>query len=264
MPMDRNTVFSPNLFQNKTALITGGGTGIGYAISQVLGSLGAHVILVSRTTDTLQKATTNLREQNMKANYLSANIRKEQEVKELFDVISSKYNGCDFLINNAGGQFAAEALKISANGFRAVVDLNLQGTWHMSTQFAQMLIDKGKEGRIINIVLCLKSGLPGMAHAGAARAGVVNLTKSLAYEWGEHGITVNAIAPGTIETSGLDQYDPEVIQQNMERLPVSRLGTPLEVAQAAAYLLSPAGSFITGTTLEIDGGEHLLGAINQL
>ncbi|HLR69836.1 MAG TPA: SDR family oxidoreductase, partial [Pseudogracilibacillus sp.] len=106
--------------------------------------------------------------------------------------------------------------------------------------------------------------LPGMAHAGAARAGVVNLTKSLAYEWGEHGITVNAIAPGTIETSGLDQYEPEVIKQNMDRLPVSRLGTPLEVAQAAAYLLSPAGNFITGTTLEIDGGEHLLGAINQL
>lgn len=262
--MNRDTVFSPKLFMDKTALISGGGTGIGFAIAHLLGTLGAHVLLVSRTTETLIKAVANLRKENIVADYVPANIRDEKEVKELFGVVSTKWNGCDFLINNAGGQFAAPALNISANGFRSVVDLNLQGTWQMSSAFAHMLLEKGNKGRIVNIVLCLQSGIPGMVHAGAARAGVVNMTKSLAYEWGNYGITVNAIAPGTIETSGLAQYDSNAIHKSVNRLPINRIGTPLEVAEAAAYLLSPAGGYVTGTTLEIDGGEHLLGATNQI
>ncbi|VEF49532.1 short-chain dehydrogenase/reductase SDR [Bacillus freudenreichii] len=262
--MGQETIFAPQLFKGKTALITGGGTGIGLAISQLLGQLGAHVILVSRTAETLEKAVTDLRSENIQADFIPANIRKEQEVEEVFEKVSERWGGCDFLINNAGGQFAAPALDISANGFRAVVDLNLQGTWQMSSAFARMLIEEGRAGRIINIVLCLKSGMPGMVHAAAARAGVVNMTKTLAYEWGGHGINVNAIAPGTIETSGLQQYDSNQLEQSINRLPISRMGKPEEVAEAAAYLLSPAGSYITGTTLEIDGGEHLMGATNQV
>src|SRR5699024_9476420 len=191
------------------------------------------------------------------ADYLLTNIRSEKEITRLFENVITKWGGCDFLINNAGGQFAAPALEISANGFRAVVDLNLQGTWQMSSAFAHMVTKQGREARIINIVLSLSSGMPGMVHAGAARAGVVNMTKTLAYEWGEHGIDVNAIAPGTIDTSGLDHYGSNELKKDVDRLPILRIGMPFEVAEAAVYLLSPAGNYITGTTLEIDGGEHL-------
>lgn len=261
--MKEEKIFASGLFVGKSALITGGGTGIGFAIARLLGKLGAHVILVARTTKTLENAVIELQNENINADYVSVNIREVQEVTELFEIVYSKWGGCDFLINNAGGQFTASALDITANGFRSVVDLNLQGTWQMSSAFAHMLIKKGQGGRIINIVLCLQSGIPGMVHAGAARAGVINMTKTLAYEWGGHGILVNAIAPGTIATSGLDQYDADQIQQSVARLPISRIGRTEEVATAVTYLLCEAGSYITGTTLEIDGGEHLLGALEQ-
>ncbi|GGJ93513.1 2,4-dienoyl-CoA reductase [Lentibacillus kapialis] len=260
----KQEIFAPGLLTGKSVLITGGGTGIGLAMAQLLGELGAHVILVARTAETLEEAVTKLHTEHISADCIPVNIREEQEVTELFDTVSAKWGGCDFLINNAGGQFTAQALNISANGFRSVVDLNLQGTWQMSSAFARMLIEKGRVGRIINIVLCLQSGVPGMVHAGAARAGVMNMTKTLAYEWGEHGILVNAIAPGTIATSGLKQYNTDQIQKGVSRLPVSRIGRADEIAMAAAYLLSPAGSYITGTTLEVDGGEHLLGASDQI
>lgn len=262
--MKLGTIFAPDLFKGKKILVTGGGTGIGFAIAQTLGSLGAQVLLVSRTEDTLQDAIKTLIENNIHATYFPANIRSVEEVQEVFKFVSSKWGPCDFLINNAGGQFAAPAIDISSNGFRAVVDLNLQGTWQMSSAFAHQLLDYKKKGRIVNIVLCLQSGIPGMVHAGAARAGVVNMTKSLAYEWGKYGISVNAIAPGTIQTSGLAQYSQEEIDKNIERLPLARIGKPTDVAESVAFLLSPAGSYITGSTLEVDGGEHLLGAINQI
>lgn len=262
--MENSPVFVPNLFKGKKALITGGGTGIGFAIAQILGRLGAEVIIAARTIETLEKAVLQLQSENIVAEYIPVNIRDKTEVEKLFEAVTGKWQSFDFLINNAGGQFAAPALEISSGGFRAVVDLNLQGTWHMSSAFAHMLTEKKQKGRIINIVLCLKSGMPGMVHAAAARSGVVNMTKTLAYEWGSLGITVNAIAPGTIDTEGLEQYDANRLEQSINELPIQRVGTAYEVAQAVTYLLSPAGSYITGTTLEIDGGEHLLGARNQL
>ncbi|HLR62393.1 MAG TPA: SDR family oxidoreductase [Lentibacillus sp.] len=262
--MEHENIFAPQLFAGKSALITGGGTGIGLTIARLLGSLGAHVMLVGRTKETLEQAVSDLQAENIHADFIPANIRAEQEVAELFEAVSGRWGGCDFLVNNAGGQFAAPALDISANGFRSVIDLNLQGTWQMSTAFAHMVIGHGSPGRIVNIVLCLKSGIPGMVHAGAARAGVLNMTKTLAYEWGKYGITINAIAPGTIATAGLNQYDNNKIQKSVGRLPIARFGTADEVAASAAYLLSPAGSYMTGTTLEVDGGEHLLGASEQI
>jgi NAD(P)-dependent dehydrogenase (short-subunit alcohol dehydrogenase family) len=254
------TVFRADLFRDRLALVTGGGTGIGFAIAQLLGQLGAKLILASRTEESLERAAASLGEQGIEAIVQPLNIREEAEIEAAFDKMASEHGVPDVLVNNAGGQFAAPALDISANGWRAVVDLNLNGTWYMSRAFGRRLIEAKRPGCIVNIVLALESGIPGMAHAGAARAGVVNLTKTLAYEWGPHGVTVNAIAPGTIDTEALAQYDQASLDEGVRGLPIARVGTSFEVAELVAYLCSPAGSYITGALLPIDGGEHLTGA----
>jgi NAD(P)-dependent dehydrogenase (short-subunit alcohol dehydrogenase family) len=176
-------------------------------------------------------------------------------VKTLFDWLARERGLPDFLINNAGGQFAAAALDISANGFRAVTELNLQGTWQMCRAFAKHAAGRG--GRVVNIVFSDIEGAPRFAHAAAARAAVVNLTKTLAMEWARQGILVNAVGPGTIETEALGQYKPEDFTRDAAGLPVPRLGTPREVALAVTYLCSPAGDYITGTVLVVDGGAAL-------
>jgi len=255
-----DTVFREDLFGGQLALVTGGGTGIGLAIARLLGRLGARVVIAARSEERLERAAAALRAEGVSASAELLNIRDETQVADVFDRIGSEHGLPDFLINNAGGQFAAPSLEISANGFRAVIDLNLNGTWHMCRAYGSRLVEAARPGRIVNIVLCCESGMPGMAHASAARAGVVNLTKTLAYEWARHGITVNAIAPGTIETEALAQYDQETMAKGIAALPIPRMGTPLEVAELTAFLLSSAGSYITGALVPLDGGEHLTGA----
>lgn len=262
--MSNYSIFSSNLFKGKCALVSGGGTGIGFAIAQELGRLGARVILAARDVSRLEEAALKLQEQGIEAFYHPVNIRNEREVNDLFEIAYEKWGSIDYLVNNAGGQFVAPALEISSNGFRAVADLNLQGTWHMCSAFAKQLVEHKRNGKIINIVLCLQSGIPGMVHASASRAGVVNMTKTLAYEWGPYNININAVAPGTIGTDGLKNYDSANLENITNRLPIKRMGEPKEVAEAVCYLLSPGADFITGTTLQIDGGEHLIGAQNQI
>ncbi len=251
------SLFATGLFEGSTALVTGGATGIGFAIAELLGSLGASIVIASRNAERLAAASAKLTEIGVENEWHSVDIRNETQVGTLFDTLTQRGRFPGILVNNAGGQFAAPALKISPNGFRAVVDLNLTGTWHMSKAFGAGRIAQGGGGRIINIVLSIESGSPGYAHAAAARAGVINLTKTLAAEWAPHGLTVNAVAPGTIRTSGLDQYDPKAIGAAVQSLPIKRMGEPLEVAQAVVFLASPAGDYITGTVLFVDGGKQL-------
>ena len=250
-------IFAPGLFAGRTALITGGGTGIGFAIAQELGALGAAVVIAARNAERLAAASARLADEGIDSACHQVDIRNERQVATLFDALVAGGRLPDILVNNAGGQFEAPALRISPNGFRAVVDLNLTGTWHMSQAFALRRIAGAGGGRIINIVLSIEGGSPGYAHAAAARAGVINLTKTLAIEWAPHGINVNAVAPGTIRTSGLEQYDLAAIEARIEGLPISRMGEPTEVARAVAFLASPAGDYVTGTVLFVDGGKHL-------
>jgi peroxisomal trans-2-enoyl-CoA reductase len=256
-----SSIFQPNLLRGRTALVTGGGTGIGMAIARELGALGARVGIAARNAERLRQAATDLEELGIEARAETVNIRNEAEVRAVLDRLQEVDWLPDILVNNAGGQFHADPLAITANGFRAVVDLNLNGTWHVTKAVAERLVAAGRSGRIVNIVLSMFQGLPGSAHAGAARAGVVNLTKSLALAWGRHGITVNAIAPGTIDTPALAQYDETEMEADIQRLPIKRMGRPEEVAQLVAYLVSPAGDYMTGTTLILDGGEHLIGPV---
>jgi NAD(P)-dependent dehydrogenase (short-subunit alcohol dehydrogenase family) len=252
-----NPLFAPDLFTGRTVLVTGGGTGIGYAVARELGRLGACVVLASRTRETLAAAAGRLNEEGISADWYPVNIRNEGEVAALFDEMGRRGLNPDILINNAGGQFEAAALDITPNGFRAVVDLNLTGTWLMSQAFAHRVKAGSGQARIINIVLSIDGGSPRYAHAAAARAGVINMTKTLATEWAPLGITVNAVAPGIIGTSGLDRYDKAKIDAAIAALPIKRSGEPVEIAQAVAFLASPAGGYITGTTLFVDGGKHL-------
>ncbi|WP_210433705.1 SDR family oxidoreductase [Zobellella endophytica] len=257
------SIFAKDLFKGQVALVTGGGTGIGFAIARTLGQLGARVVIAARALDKLESAAEQLTAGGMAVLAAEVNIRDAESVNALFARLESEGWQPDLLVNNAGGQFTSPALSMSPNGFRAVVDLNLQGTFQMSQAFARQRISQARPGSIVNIVLCLEQGIPGMAHAAAARAGVVNLTKTLSWEWAEHGIRVNAVAPGTIATSGLENYDADNLQAGIDRLPIRRMGQSEEVAEAVAYLASPAASFITGITLPLDGGEHMTGANPQ-
>jgi NAD(P)-dependent dehydrogenase (short-subunit alcohol dehydrogenase family) len=251
-------VFAPNLFADRHALVTGGSTGIGFAIAEELGRLGARITIASRNADRLAAACEKLRAAGIEASWRKLNVREPGEVDSLFRDLSER-GLPDALINNAGGQFSAPALETSANGFRAVVDLNLQGTFQMCRAYAQGLIAEARPGRIVNIAFAHTGAMPDFAPAAAARAAIINLTKTLALEWGRHRILVNAIGPGTIETEALAQYaNKEDWQRDLGLQPVPRFGTPRDVALAAAYLLSPAGDFVTGTLLRVDGGESLL------
>lgn len=258
-----NNIFQPRLFSGKTVLVTGGGSGIGYAIALLFGQLDARVILAARDLERLEDARKELMERGIECEVSSLNIRDEVAVQAFYATLAAQNMVPDILVNNAGGQFTAPALDISANGFRSVMELNLLGTFNMCKGLAQLAEQHPAERSIVNIVLCQEQGIPGMAHAAASRAGVVNLAKTLAWEWAPLHLRVNSIAPGTVRTSGLDNYDAENLQQALEKLPIKRMAEPSEVAQAVVYLASPAAGFITGINLQLDGGEHLTGATPQ-
>jgi len=258
--LNEQPIFAPNLLAGKLALVTGGGTGIGFAIARELGSLGARIVIAARDFERLEKAVVELGAQGIEAHAHAVNIRDENQVAALFDAVVDRHGLPDILVNNAGGQFEAPAVEISANGFRAVVDLNLNGTWHMCSAFGRRLLEAGKPGDIVNITIVVNNGSPGYAHAAAARAGVINLTKTLAREWGRSGIRINAVSGGTIDTPGLEQYDRASLDAAIAKLPIDRAGTAREMALAVVYLVSPAGAYTTGSTLDVDGGEHMGGA----
>lgn len=250
-------MFAEDLFHSRRAIVTGGGTGIGFAIARQLGRLGASVMICARDENRLKEAAALLREDGINVDWHRVNVRNELEVADLFEGIAEDSRGTDILVNNAGGQFSASALDITPNGFRSVIDLNLVGTWLMSQAFARYVKERGIPGRIVNIVLSVDGGAPGYAHAGAARAGVINLTKTLAVEWAELSINVNSVAPGIVTTKALENYDAKGLNATISALPIKRAGGVSEVAQCVAFLASEAASYITGQTLFVDGGKQL-------
>ncbi|MFI5289448.1 MAG: SDR family oxidoreductase, partial [Polyangia bacterium] len=165
----------------------------------------------------------------------------------------------DILVNNAGGQFPSPAAAITPKGWDAVVRNNLNGTFYMTREVGVRAMLPQKSGSIVNVIANIARGFPGMAHTGAARAGVENLTRSLAVEWAQFDVRCNALAPGLIRSSGTDQYPPELVQASIARTPQKRAGTVEEVAHAIVYLASPAALFVTGATLCFDGGASLWG-----
>lgn len=262
-------VFVPGILRGQVAIVTGGGSGIGLATARELLRLGARVAICGRTPARLATARGELEAVAATAEGADVlaqpcDIREPTQVEALVQAVLAAWGRIDIVVNNAGGQFPAPAQHISPNGFLAVVKNNLVGTFHVCREVAnQWMIGHGG-GRIVNVTANVYRGFPGMAHTGAARAGVENLTMSLAVEWSQFGIRVNAVAPGIIRSSGTLQYPPPLLERGIAQTPLKRAGTVEEVAAAIVFLASPAAQFITGATLRIDGGQALWGNLWEL
>ncbi|HYD07384.1 MAG TPA: SDR family oxidoreductase [Reyranella sp.] len=257
--MSYRSVFKPGLFEGQTVVVTGGGSGIGRCTAHEIASLGAHVVIAGRKQDKLDKVKAEIEAAGGSCETHAFDIREEPQVKEAVAKIVAQNGKIDGLFNNAGGQFPSPATGMSAKGFDVVVRNNLTGGFIVSREvFTQSMEKTG--GSIVNMAADMRNGFPNMAHTGAARAGMVNLTMTLAHEWAWAGVRVNAVSPGWIASSGMDTYEG-VFKENIPKLknhcPLGRLGTESEVSGAVCFLLSEAASYITGTEIRIDGGVPL-------
>ena len=257
-PTARNayqSVFAPGLFQGQVVVVTGGGSGIGRCSALELAHLGAHVVLVGRKPDKLLAVAEEITADGGRVSCQVCDIRSEEGVVALVQQIIAAQGRIDALVNNAGGQFMAPLESISAKGWEAVLHTNLTGGFLMSREcYRQWMASHG--GSIVNIVADMWGSMPGMGHSGAARAGMVSFTETAALEWAHSGVRVNAVAPGYIASSGMDNYPPEagdMLRAMPRTVPLGRFGNEAEVSAAIVFLLSPAASFISGSTLRVDG-----------
>jgi citronellol/citronellal dehydrogenase len=253
--MPYQSVFIPGLFDGQVVIVTGGGSGIGRCTAHELARLGAHVVLVGRKPEKLQAVQVEIEADGGEASCHACDIRAEPAVALLVQQVLAAHGRIDALVNNAGGQFMAPLESISAKGWEAVLHTNLTGGFLLAREcYRQAMASHG--GAVVNIVADMWGSMPGMGHSGAARAGMVSFTETAALEWAHSGVRVNAVAPGYIASSGMDNYPPEagdMLRAMPRTVPLGRFGNEAEVSAAIVFLLSPAASFISGSTLRVDG-----------
>jgi peroxisomal 2,4-dienoyl-CoA reductase len=256
-----STWFSRELLQGKVALVTGGGTGICRGIAFALASAGCDVAITSRKQEHLDPTAAEIRALGVRSIGVAGDVRDAAAVDAVVARAVEALGGIDILVNGAAGNFVCEAEKLSPNGFGTVVDIDLKGTFNVSRAVLPHL--KARGGAILNISATLQLlGTAGQSHAAAAKAGVDSLTRTLAVEWGPLGIRVNGLAPGPVEgTEGVRRLTTAASHQRiLEQCPLGRLATIDDVSSAAVFLCSDAASFVTGTTLVVDGGLWLRSA----
>ena len=266
-------VFRPGLLDGQVALVTGGGTGIGLGISELLAELGAHVVIASRKPAHLEAALAAITARGHQASVVPLDVRDPERVQAVVQGVAAQHGRIDLLVNNAAGNFYAPSATLSPNAWKAVVEIDLYGTFYCSQAVYPIMAQQGG-GRIVSTSMTLHyRGWPLMAHATAAKAGVDALTRTLAVEWAPQRIRVNAIAPGPIPTEGVrkaftppaDSGVPDLFAAAEEKMaeyartgiPLGRWGSPRDIANMVAFLASPAGDWITGAIFVVDGGEWL-------
>lgn len=255
-------IFKENLFSGKIILITGGGSGLGLAMARGFAELGGRVFICGRTEEKLVKAVEELEKiQPLHHRYAVVDVRDAAQVEQWMNEIFESEGKAHVLINNAAGNFLSFSEKLTPNAFKTVVDIVLLGTFYASLYFARNLIEKKLDGCIINIVTTYaETGSAFVLPSAAAKAGVLAMTRSLAYEWADYHIRVNAIAPGPFPTEGAWSRlspDPSFQEKYLRHLPLHRFGRMEELVQSVIFLASDAASYITGENLTVDGGEHL-------
>ena len=242
---------APDANAGKVALVTGGGTGIGRATAMELARTGAKVVVCGRRPEPLEAVQAELGEDCLA---VPTDVREPEQVAALVDRALERFGRIDVLVNNAGGQFLAPAEEISLKGWRAVHRLAVDAVWDLTRTVAERSMIPNKDGVVVFIGFSPRRGMAEMAHAAAARAAIENLAGSLALEWSQHGIRTVCVALGNIATEGLDGYGPERVAEWEREVPLGRLGTPEEAAALIAFLASPGGGYVTGTTVVMDGG----------
>ncbi len=252
---EQQSVFSPDLLAGQVALVTGGATGIGKEISRVLGRHGARITIASRKEENLERTTRELAGEGVDIAYDVCDVRDAPAVQRVVDGIVAERGRLDIVVNNAAGNFPAPMSMISPNGFKAVVDIDLLGTYNVSrASFDAYLRDHG--GCVVNITAPFEmKGVTFQAHVAAAKAGVDSLTRTCAVEWGPYGIRVNAIAPGSIGgTEGVRRF-AEAVRGGDDRPtnPLGIQGHGEDIAYLVLFLASPVARFISGQVVAVDG-----------
>ncbi len=266
------SIFRDGLLEGQVALITGGGSGIGFGIASELAALGAHVVLASRKRERLDDAVAKITDAGGRASAAELDVRDPERVRAVVAEVKAAHGRLDLLVNNAAGNFYAPSEELSPNAWKAVLEIDLYGTFYCSQAVLPVMREQGG-GRIVNISMTLHyRGWPMMAHATAAKAGIDALTRTLAVEWAPHNVRVNAVAPGPIPTEGvmkafapppgsgapdLFAIERAMAEHARRTIPAGRWGSPTDIGRMVAFLASPGGEWITGSILVVDGGEWL-------
>lgn len=258
-------MFTTDTLDGQTILITGGGSGLGLAMAKKFASLGSNIAICGRTEQKLQNAIEEISEAGNKkvgAKYYVADVRDYDRVDEMVEEIISDFGSMTGLVNNAAGNFLAASEDLTPGGFKAVVDIVLHGSFNCTHVFGNHLIDHEQEGNILNMVTTYSedTGSAFVLPSACGKAGVLAMTRSLAYEWATYGIRLNAIAPGPFPTKGAWERlvpDEKAEQQFLSKIPAGRYGNKKELANLATFLMSDMAPYITGECVVIDGGERL-------
>jgi NAD(P)-dependent dehydrogenase (short-subunit alcohol dehydrogenase family) len=250
-----------NTFRDRVAIVTGGSSGIGEAIATELADLGATVVILGRSKERLDAACTRISSRGATVRGHSLDVRDREAVETAIADVVTEFGHVDHLVNNAAGNFRVPPEEMSPNAWDAVVRIVLYGTWNCTQAVGRHLIERGAAGSVLNIGSTMAfQGGPDTVHSASAKAGVVSMTKSLAGAWGRHAIRLNVLVPGMTEGTGGVQAlhgNEEDYDAALSRIPLGRMGTKQQIAQAASYLLSDYAAYVTGTTLVMDGGRSL-------